>query len=98
MPPSSSLLLRNGTVIVNDANDHATGIRADVLVRGNKIIEIGPDIAIADGVDIIDCQDKIIAPGFVDTHRQMYTTPLRGRYADSLTTDYITTGKRDNRV
>lgn len=98
MPPSSTLLLKNGTVVVHDANDHAAGIKADVLVRGNRIAEIGPDIAVMDGVEVIDCQDKIVAPGFVDTHRHMYNTGLRGRYADSVLTDYIVTGEWERGV
>lgn len=93
MASSSSLLLKNGTVIVHDANDHAAGIEADLLVRGNRIVEIAPNINVENGVEVIDCQDKIIAPGFVDTHRHMYNTPLRGRYADSMLMDYLVTGK-----
>lgn len=93
--PSSSLLLKNGTVIVHDTNDHAAGIKTDLLVRGNKIVEIAPNISAEDGVEVIDCQDKIIAPGFLDTHRHMYNTPLKGRYADSmLIAEYLVTGER----
>jgi cytosine/adenosine deaminase-related metal-dependent hydrolase len=95
MPSSSSLLLKDGIVVVHDVRDHATGLKADLLVHGNRIVEIAPNITAAVGVEVIDCQNKIIAPGFVDTHRHMYNTPLRGRYADALVTDYIATGKRD---
>ena len=95
MSSSSSLLLKGGIVVVHDTNDHASGIKADLLVRGNRIVEIAPNIMAGVGVEVINCQNKIIAPGFVDTHRHMYNTPLRGRYADSLITDYIVTGKSD---
>ena len=94
MPSSSSLLLKDGIIVVHDAMDHATGVKADLLVEGNRIVEIAPNITAAVGVEVIDCQNKIIAPGFVDTHRHMYNTPLRGRYADTLVTDYIVPGKR----
>ena len=89
----TSLLLKNGTVIVHEANDHAKGIKADVLVQGNKIARIEPSIAASSGVECIDCTDKIIAPGFVDTHRHMYTIGLRGRHGDNLLTDYMVQGE-----
>lgn len=102
MAPNSSsfLLLKNGTVVVHDAHDRASGIKADVLVRGNRIAAIAPSITVSDftgpgddiDVDILDCTDKIVAPGFIDTHRHMWTTGLRGRYADSLLMDYLVTG------
>ncbi|KAK4941642.1 hypothetical protein LTR10_018520 [Elasticomyces elasticus] len=88
----TSLLLKNGTVIVHEANDHAKAIKADVLVQGNKITKIEPDIEVSSDVECIDCTDKIVAPGFVDTHRHMYTIGLRGRHGDHLLTDYMVQG------
>lgn len=89
----TSLLLKNGTVIVHEANYHAKAIKADVLVQGNKIAKIEPNITASPDVECIDCTDKIVAPGFVDTHRHMYTIGLRGRHGDHLLTDYIVHGK-----
>ncbi|KAL6246344.1 hypothetical protein RBB50_006580 [Rhinocladiella similis] len=89
---SRPLLLKGGTVIMHDANDKAKGIKADVLVRGNKIAEISSDITAPDGAEVVDCQDKIIAPGFVDTHRHMWNTALRGRHGDNLLLDYLVQG------
>ena len=90
---SRPLLLKGGTVIMHDANDKAKGIKADVLVRGNKIAEISSDITAPDGAEVVDCQDKIIAPGFVDTHRHMWNTALRGRHGDNLLLDYLVQGE-----
>lgn len=89
---SRPLLLKGGTVIVHDAQDKAKGIKADLLVRGNKIAEISPNIKAPSEAEVVDCQDKIIAPGFIDTHRHMWNTALRGRHGDNLLQDYIVQG------
>lgn len=90
---SKDTLLKNGTVIVHEADDHAKAIHADVLVQGNKIVDIGPNIAVPNRAEVIDCTDKIVAPGFIDTHRHMYTIGLRGRHGDNLLTDYLVQGR-----
>ena len=86
------LLLKNGVVIVHEANDAARAVKADVLIQGNKIVDIAPDLAPSNGSEVVDCADKIIAPGFVDTHRHMYTIGLRGRHGDDLLNDYLVHG------
>ena len=87
------LLLKDGVVIVHDTNDHATAVKADLLIKDNQIIDISADIATPAGTTLIDCTDKIIAPGFIDTHRHMYTIGLRGRHGNNLLTDYIVQGE-----
>ena len=87
------LLLKDGVVIVHDTNDHATAVKADLLIKENQIVDISPDIATPAGTTVIDCTDKIIAPGFIDTHRHMYTIGLRGRHGNNLLADYIVQGE-----
>ena len=87
------LLLKDGVVIVHDANDYATAVKADLLIKENQIVDMSPDIATPAGATVIDCTDKIIAPGFIDTHRHMYTIGLRGRHGNNLLADYIVEGE-----
>lgn len=87
------LLLKDGVVIVHDANDHATAVKADLLIKENQIVDMSPDIATPAGATVFDCTDKIIAPGFIDTHRHMYTIGLRGRHGNNLLADYIVEGE-----
>ena len=63
-------LLKDGTVatFVQATNEPRT-FRADVLVDGSTIAEIKEHIDAPLGVEVIDCKDKWITPGFVDTHR-----------------------------
>ncbi|KAK0189912.1 hypothetical protein F5146DRAFT_1053156 [Armillaria mellea] len=89
----SSILLQNGTVIVFDDHDDPRPLRADVLVKGNTIFQVGQDLKPLDGsTEVIDCTDKIVAPGFIDTHHHMWQTQLKGRFADSTLFDYFYKG------
>lgn len=87
-----SILLKNGTVIVHDETDQAKPLKADVLITGNKIAQIAKGIEPTSDTEVIECKNKIVAPGFVDTHRHMYTIGLRGRHGDNLLEDYMVEG------
>ncbi|KAH9931734.1 Metallo-dependent hydrolase [Epithele typhae] len=41
------------------------------------------------GVEVIDCTDKWITPGFVDTHRHVFMAVMRGNHCDWLLTEYF---------
>ena len=72
------ILLRGGVVLTLDL---AVGdfTRADVLIEDGKIREVRPEIAIAaDTAEIIDATNRIVCPGFVDTHSHSYQGLLRG--------------------
>ncbi|KAK0213686.1 amidohydrolase [Armillaria fumosa] len=89
----SSILLQNGTVIVFDDRADPRPVRADILVKGNVIFQVGQDLRPLDeSTEVIDCTDKIIAPGLIDTHHHMWQTQLKGRFADSTLFDYLTKG------
>jgi 5-methylthioadenosine/S-adenosylhomocysteine deaminase len=71
------ILLQGGLVLTLDrrVGDFA---RADVLIEDGKIREVRPDIAVSgDGVAVIDAANRIVIPGFVDTHSHSYQGLLR---------------------
>ena len=88
----ASLLLKGGTALIHDADDNVKALKTDILIEGNKIAKIEPEISALPDVEVIDCTDKIISPGFVDTHHHVWQTQLKGRHADQLLLDYIVTG------
>ncbi|KAG7442670.1 Metallo-dependent hydrolase [Guyanagaster necrorhizus] len=89
----SSILLQNGTLIVFDNRDQPQPVRADVLVKGNVIFQVGQDLKPLDtSTTVIDCTDKIVTPGLIDTHHHMWQTQLKGRFADATLFDYFYKG------
>ncbi len=60
----SEILIRGGDVIDGTG---APAQRADVRVRGDEIVEVGPDLGV-DGATEIDASGAVVTPGFIDTH------------------------------
>jgi 5-methylthioadenosine/S-adenosylhomocysteine deaminase len=52
--------------------------RADVLIEDRRIAAVGPDLPRQSDVEVVDGRDRIVMPGFVDTHRHMWAAMLRG--------------------
>jgi len=75
---ASKLLLKGGTVLLHDEHDHVTGQRLDIAVEDGIIVQIEEDIAVSKDTKVLDCKDKIVSPGFVDTRMSpvMYRMPL----------------------
>jgi 5-methylthioadenosine/S-adenosylhomocysteine deaminase len=73
---SQRLLIRNGFVVSMDpqVGDIA---HADVLVEDGKIVDIGRDLGASDA-EQVDATGMIVMPGFIDTHRHTWQTPVRG--------------------
>jgi 5-methylthioadenosine/S-adenosylhomocysteine deaminase len=69
------ILLKGGIVLSMDPRigDFAN---ADVLIEDGKIREIRPNITAGDAF-IIQARDRIVIPGFVDTHSHSYQGLLR---------------------
>jgi cytosine/adenosine deaminase-related metal-dependent hydrolase len=78
------ILLKGGVVLTLDRQigDFA---RADVLIEDGKIREVRPDIAIADdAAAVIDATNRIVLPGFIDTHHHFYQGLLRNILTNGL--------------
>ena len=60
--PESRLLVRGGIVVLPG------GLRrADVLIEGTRIAQVGEDLA-ADGAGLLDASGMTVGPGFIDVH------------------------------
>ncbi len=61
----SDILIRNGQVV-----DTATGKlrKGDVRIRGEKIVQVQPQLKAADGERVIDAKGRLVSPGLVDIH------------------------------
>lgn len=87
------MLLQGGTVLTHGVDDHVQAIQADLLIESNTITKIDKDIQAPVDTEIIDCTDKIVSPGFIDTHHHVWQTLLKGRHANDLLLDYFPSGK-----
>src|SRR4051794_30578572 len=85
---SEPIVLRGGTVLtMNDA--HEVLRDADVLVIGDRIEKVGPNLEAPADAKIIDATNGIVMPGMIDTHRHMWQTALRGYGADWTLSQYF---------
>jgi cytosine/adenosine deaminase-related metal-dependent hydrolase len=86
------LLLQGGTVLIHDDDDHVNSVKADVLIEENIISKIEWDIQPSPNTEVIDCTNKLISPGFIDTHHHVWQTLLKGGHANELLLDYYYSG------
>lgn len=73
-------LLQGGWIVTMDPaiGDIPQG---DLLMEDARILAIAPHINTHDA-EVIDARERIVLPGFVDTHRHTWQTCVRHRYAD----------------
>ena len=87
MAPGASepldLLIRNGRIVDGSGNPW---VRGDVAVRGGRIVAMG-NLGAITARQVIDAQDRIVAPGFIDTHAH-----IEGNLFGRLTADNYVQG------
>src|SRR3954452_10532881 len=82
------LVFRGGTVLTMD--DGCTVLNeGDVLVVGDRIEAVGPNLEVPEGTQEIDARGGVVMPGMIDTHRHMWQTAMRGYGADWTLTQYF---------
>src|ERR1051325_8503200 len=81
----ASILIKNGTLVTMDAAN--TIVPADLLIRDERIAEIGSAGVTADTV--IDATDCAVIPGFVQTHIHLCQTIFRGAADDLALIDWL---------
>ncbi|KAF5981952.1 cytosine deaminase [Fusarium bulbicola] len=86
---TTRLLLQNGTVLQHDRQDNAIALKnTDILIEDDRIIEIGRNIE-PRTASMINCDEKIISPGFINAHHHVWQSQLKGRLGDSTMLDYM---------
>jgi 5-methylthioadenosine/S-adenosylhomocysteine deaminase len=78
------ILIKGGVVLTLDRRigDFA---QADVLIEDGKIREVRPNLAVsADAAAVIDAANRIVVPGFIDTHSHSYQGLLRNIMPNGL--------------
>ncbi|KAH7246588.1 hypothetical protein BKA59DRAFT_420118 [Fusarium tricinctum] len=87
---SQSIFLQNGSVIVHDEHDHIHVLdNCDILISDGIITRVGSDLCPPTDVEVLDCSNKIISPGFVNTHHHLWQTQLKGYGVDHCWLEYF---------
>jgi cytosine/adenosine deaminase-related metal-dependent hydrolase len=69
--------------------ERALDERADVLIEDDRIAAIGPDLPHPYGTEVIDATDRLVLPGFVDTHRHTWQAGIRAIAPDVSFATYL---------
>jgi cytosine/adenosine deaminase-related metal-dependent hydrolase len=83
----AKLLIDNGYVITMDPE--RGNFRGDVLLDGDKIVQVASEIKPERGVKKIDARDMIVAPGLIDNHRHMWQGAIHGMATDLTFGEYF---------
>jgi 5-methylthioadenosine/S-adenosylhomocysteine deaminase len=83
----TTIVIRGGHLLTMDARLGEIE-KADVLIEDGHITRVDADVSAPEGADSIDASRHIVLPGFVDTHRHMWQTQLRGEMTDATLLDY----------
>lgn len=79
-------LIRGATVITLDKQGDLP--RADVLVTGDVVAEIAPELHV-DDAQVVDASGCIVIPGLVNAHMHTWQTALRGLAANWTLLEYF---------
>lgn len=58
-----------------DAKTGAVTSNAFILIEGDKITAVGPDVTVPAGYEVIDLKDKTVLPGLIDCHTHITSQP-----------------------
>src|SRR6201993_4143710 len=62
-----------------DGKSNALVQNAVVIVQGDKIVDVGSDLPIPNGAQVVDLGDATLSPGFMDAHTHL-TADFSGNY------------------
>jgi imidazolonepropionase-like amidohydrolase len=71
--PPKRIAIKAGRLI--DTKTGAVTNNAFILIEGDKITAVGPDVKVPAEVEVIDLKDKTVAPGLIDCHTHMTFQP-----------------------
>jgi imidazolonepropionase-like amidohydrolase len=74
-----------GTVLT--AGPQGTIAKGTVLVRGGKIVAVGPDVKVPSGATVIDAANRFVIPGIIDTHSHTAVEGNVNECTDSVTAE-----------
>ena len=85
----SQILVKNGTLVT--MNPGREILPADILIKGDRIHAIGPDIDVpaTPDIQVIDARGKVVIPGLIQPHIHLTQTLFRGLSDDLELLDWL---------
>jgi cytosine/adenosine deaminase-related metal-dependent hydrolase len=81
MSGATKLLIRGGQVYDHDGDVHHPGV-ADILIEGDRIAEVGINLAVHGEHDLIDASGRLVIPGLINAHYHSHDTLCRGLFEE----------------
>src|SRR5262247_1032075 len=78
--PPKRIAIKAGRLI--DTKTGAVTNNAFILIEGDKITAVGPNVTVPAEVEVIDLKDKTVLPGLIDCHTHMTFQP--GNYYEDI--------------
>lgn len=75
------VLIRGGRIYDHDGDIHQPAI-GDLLINGERIERVAPNIPAAGGVEVIDARGKLVVPGFVNAHYHSHDVMAKGLFEE----------------
>src|SRR5581483_2131020 len=88
--PVLALVLLSGAINAQSSSQHVTVLHAarlldvengrtvspgEVLVRGDRIVEVGTAVKRPAGAEVVDLGDRTLLPGLIDAHIHLFLHP-----------------------
>jgi 5-methylthioadenosine/S-adenosylhomocysteine deaminase len=77
-------ILIKGAVVLTVDRQVGDFAKADILIEDGKIREIRPEIAASGDIAVVDGTNRIVIPGFIDTHNHSYQGLMRSIMPDGV--------------
>ena len=74
-PPKGRRILIRGAIVLTMAKEEPA-FRGDLLIENGLIAALGPALPVG-GAEVIDGRNRIMMPGFIETHRHTWQSCLR---------------------
>ncbi|CEH30856.1 N-ethylammeline chlorohydrolase [Aneurinibacillus migulanus] len=83
----SSILIKNAQIITMDENESI--LKGDMYIENDCIKEIGPNLRYDNVEKVIDATNRVVIPGFIQTHIHLCQTLFRGQADDLELLDWL---------
>ena len=82
-----AILIKNGLIVDGTGSPSYNG---DLLIENDKIVKIGQDLE-ANGAEVIDASNRVVAPGFIDIHNHSDLTLFQSTKIEPYILQGVTT-------